>query len=139
MIELKKRLRKMRSEDDAFLEGVTVHPRFSYASMAWVAVGTAVLGAGTSLYGANKQSKDNKAAADQNARLQREQNNASWANWLMTRGVAPTSGVEAGVMPTAGNFNAVNTRLPLWATMTMPTEQPQPGAQPARGRITRRA
>lgn len=105
--------------------------------MPWLAaVIPAVVGAGAALYGANKQSKDNKAAQDQNAQLQREQNNSSWVNWLMTRGMQPTGPVQAGQVPQAGQYSAVNTRLPLWATMNMPA-QTQPLTVVRRGVATR--
>lgn len=87
-------------------------------SMAWVAVGTAVLGAGTTLYGINAQKKANQATAETNAETQDKQNRAAWSNWLMTKGIAPTTSVEAGVMPTAGKYTAVNTKLPFWANVT---------------------
>lgn len=96
--------------------------------MPWIPIAATALGIGASLYGANKQSKDNASAQAQNAALQKEQNNAQWANWLMSRGIAPTTPVDAGVMPTEGNFRAVNTRLPIWATMTRPTATTNQGA-----------
>jgi hypothetical protein len=79
-----------------------------------------MLGAGAvaTVYGANKQSQDNKAAQAQNAQLQTQQNNSAWTNYLMTRGMAPTSPISAGVIPTEGQYRAVNTRLPLWATVS---------------------
>lgn len=92
--------------------------------MSWVAAAVAAVGVGTSLYGASQQRKANSQAQDQNARLQEQQNTSQWTNWLMSRGVAPTSPVAPGVMPTEGNYSAVNTRLPLWATVNL---QPQPG------------
>lgn len=82
-------------------------------SMMWVGIGSAVLGAGTSLYGANKQSKDNRAAQAENARLQEQQNAAAWANYLMQRGLNP-NGATTGQIPQ--NAQAINTRLPLWAS-----------------------
>lgn len=102
--------------------------------MSWVAaavIGSAAIGAGVSAYGANRQSQDNRAAQDQNARLQQQQNDASWTNWLMTRGVAPASGTSftAGTLPGPGQTRAVNTRLPLWANINLPTAAPTaPGA-----------
>lgn len=90
--------------------------------MSWVAVavaGSAVIGAGASAYGANKQSKDNAHAQDQNLSAQASQNNAAWANWLMSRGIAPTTPVDAGVMPGSGAYQSVNTRLPLWANVNV--------------------
>lgn len=79
----------------------------------WVSIGVGVAGAAASVYGANKQSKDNKAAQAQNASLQEQQNASAWANYLMTRGVNP-AGAQTGQIPT--NPQAINSRLPLWAT-----------------------
>jgi TctA family transporter len=83
----------------------------------WAAIAVGVIGAGVSLYGANKQSKDNKAAQDQNAALQAQQNQSQWANYLMQRGIMPTVGTNPGVMPGPGQSRIVNTKLPLWATV----------------------
>lgn len=100
-------------------------------SMAWVAVGTAVLGAGTSLYGANKQAHDQRAANDANRAAVDSSDRYAWNNYLMQRGVyggnAPT-----GTIPGAQPGGAVNTRLPLWAnlrTNSIPGA-PAPGARP---------
>lgn len=82
--------------------------------MSWVAVSVAAIGAGTSLYGANKQAKANQAAQNENARLQEQQNQSAWAAYLLSRGVNP-EGVATGQIPTAPK--AVNTRLPLWANV----------------------
>lgn len=82
----------------------------------WVAVavgGGALLGAGASIYGANKQSQAAKDASKQNAESQADQNAAAWSNYLMTRGINP-SGAATGQIPT--NPQAINARLPLWAT-----------------------
>ncbi len=83
----------------------------------WVAVGVGVAGVAASAYGANKQSKDNKAAQSQNVASQDEQNRLAWANYLMTRGLDP-SGAQTGVIPTSGR--TVNTRLPLYANVVRP-------------------
>lgn len=91
-------------------------------SMIWVGIGTAVVGAGASAYGANKQSKATKAAAAQNASSQDAQNASAWANYLMTRGLNP-AGAVTGQIPT--NPQAINTRLPLWASANFAA----PGAQ----------
>jgi hypothetical protein len=92
--------------------------------MSWVAaavVGSSLIGAGVSMYGANKQSQDNAHAQDVNAQQQGQQNNAAWTNWLMTRGVAPNPGgsFTSGQLPGPGESRAVNTRLPLWANVRM--------------------
>lgn len=124
MHEMKQR-RRHRSEEDELRGDLAHHPRFSYATWVAAAVaGSAVLGAGVGLYGANRQSQDNARAQEQNAQLQREQNNAAWVNWLMTRGIQPTGKVETGQVPQAGQYTAVNTRLPLWATINV---QSSPG------------
>lgn len=81
----------------------------------WAAIavgGSALIGAGVSAYGANKQSKANQAAQDQNAALQEEQNRSAWASYLMSRGVNP-AGAQTGVIPS--NPQAINAKLPLWA------------------------
>jgi hypothetical protein len=80
---------------------------------SWVAVGVGVAGIAAGAYGSAKQSKDNKAAQAQNAGLQEQQNAQAWANYLMTRGVNP-AGAATGQLP--ANPQAINARLPLWAT-----------------------
>jgi hypothetical protein len=85
----------------------------------WVAVaigGSAVLGAGVSAYGANKQAKANESAQNQNAQLQRDQNNSAWQAYLMSRGINPM-GATAGTIPT--NAPAINARLPLYANVNV--------------------
>lgn len=82
----------------------------------WVAVavgGGALLGAGASVYGANKQSKAVQDAASKNNDAQAAQNAAAWSNYLMTRGVNP-AGAATGQIPQGAQ--AINARLPLWAT-----------------------
>lgn len=87
-------------------------------AMGWIAAGSAVLGVVGNLVGSSQQASAISDAADKNAAAQRDQNNAAWANYLMTRGIAPTGQVTAGVLPAAGSYNAVNSRLPLWANVT---------------------
>lgn len=87
-----------------------------------IAAGAAVAGVGASLYGANKASKDAKAAQSANADLQTQQNNSAWQSYLMSRGINP-QGAPAGVIPSGPPINA---RLPLWATANFKV----PGAQP---------
>ena len=102
-----------RSEEDALTWDAFQHPSFSHGTWVAVAVGgSAVLGAGASLYGANKQSKAISSANDANLRAQAEQNKNAWANYLMTRGLNP-AGAQTGTIPT--NPQAINARLPLWA------------------------
>lgn len=105
----------------------------------WVAVGVGVgsmvVGAGVSMYGANKQRQATKDAQKANQTEQDKQNNAAWVNYLMQRGIAPTSSVETGVIPQAGNYQAVNTRMPLWMTVSRARTTPAGGtADPNAGR-----
>ena len=83
----------------------------SGAAFAGTLIGAGGIAAG--LYGANKQSKAVQDAASKNAASQAEQNQAAWANYLMTRGINP-SGAQTGQIPT--NPQTINARLPLWAT-----------------------
>lgn len=96
-------------------------------SMAWIGAGLSVAGLATNIIGQNQQKKANARAQDANARLQDEQNRNVWANWLMTRGIAPTTSVEPGVLPAEGQYRVTNTRLPLWATINLPPRAPQRG------------
>lgn len=89
--------------------------------MSWVAAAVGVAGIGAGLYGANKQAKANKAAQQENARQQAEQNRIQWANYLMTRGLDP-AGAKAGEIP--ANGRAINSRLPLYANVQRSRAQP---------------
>ena len=85
----------------------------------WIAgavVGTGLIGAGASIYGANKTSKaiDKQTAA--NSAAQAEANKVGWTNYLLTRGIQPVGDVTTGEMP--NSYKAVNTRLPVWANVT---------------------
>lgn len=87
----------------------------------WVAVaigGSAIVGAGVGLYGANKQSQAVADTNKQNAELQTQQNNSAWQAYLMSRGLNP-QGSAAGVIPT--NPQPINARLPLWANVNVTT------------------
>lgn len=87
---------------------------FGLSGAAFAGLIGAGVSAGAAIYGANKQSKDNKAANAQNAESQAEQNRIAWANYLMTRGVNP-AGAATGQLPS--NPQAINSRLPLWANV----------------------
>ncbi len=85
--------------------------------MSFWAVGiSAAVSLGTAAYGASEQRKANNKAMDQNATLQGQQDSSAWSSYLMSRGMAPTGKVTPGVIPAAGQFKIVNTRLPLYAT-----------------------
>lgn len=87
--------------------------------MSWVAVGVAAAGIGTSLVGASNQRSANARAQDQNARLQEQQNAAAWTNYLMSRGVAPTTQLAPGQLPAEGQYRPINSRLPYWANVNL--------------------
>lgn len=92
-----------------------------------------VVGAGLSLYGANKQSKDQAHTDDLNRAAVDAADRNAWNNYLMQRGIyganAPT-GTVPGLQP----GQAVNQKLPLWANLRMSTIPGQPsGARPGGG------
>ncbi len=64
------------------------------------------IGTGVALYGANKQNMANKAAAAANTANNNEDQSIKWAQYLMARGINPTTG------------GAINTKMPLWANVT---------------------
>lgn len=84
------------------------------------ALGAAVIGGGVAMYGANKQSKDNAAARDMNLAAQQESERQNWLRYLMTRGINPGPDTRTGEIPGATPGGAVNTKLPLWMTVTTP-------------------
>lgn len=112
-----------RRHEDAEADGRAAmnasHPRFSHPTLAWTAAGTAILGAGTALYGANRQSKDQAKANAENKLAVEQADLRAWQNYLMQRGLNPQGVTQFGQIPT--NAAAVNTRLPLWATVQQTT------------------
>lgn len=121
MIDLPKKRARYADERDELSHDLRLgraHPKLSRATMLWVGLGTVVVGGAVSMYGANKQAKASAAANNTNASLQQQQNDQGWINYLATRGISPTTPISAGQMPTGGNYQAINTRLPLWAGMT---------------------
>lgn len=92
----------------------------------WGVALVAAAGTGAAIYGANKQAKAQAAASKEqnaaNAQNTQATNDYNWANYLMTRGVAPMRGtVSAGELPGPENTRVVNTKLPLWATTNIGT------------------
>lgn len=85
-----------------------------------LAGGAAVAGTALSLIGQNQQKKANQGAQAQNQRNLDTQNQHQWVNYLLSRGMNPTGAVTPGYIPRAGQYEPVNTRLPLWATMQVP-------------------
>jgi hypothetical protein len=101
----------------------------------WGAVAAAVVGAGAAAYGANKQSKAQKAANAQNSAAVGGSDDSAWASYLLTRGLAVPEGTPAGVIPAGAT--PVNSRLPLWANMSMPSKN-STTAQPRGGFLRKR-
>lgn len=89
----------------------------------WVGIGTAVLGAGTTLYGANKQAKAISSANASNQEAVDKQNQSDWNNYLLQRGIYTGGSATTGSIPT--NATAVNTRMPLWASVNVATNKPR--------------
>ena len=70
--------------------------------MSWMAVaigGSTVLGAGVSMAGANKQAKAINSANSANAASEAEAARQNWENYLMQRGIMPTSTTQTGEVP----------------------------------------
>lgn len=89
------------------------------------AIAAALIGGGLDLVGslisANGAKKAQQSANATNTQLAADKNNFDWNSYLLSRGVQG-NGVSAGVMPS--NPTAVNTSLPLWATINgAPAEQ----------------
>lgn len=92
---------------------------------AGVAIGAAVVGAGTEIYGASEQKTAASEANDANQKNVQTANNESWTNYLMSRGINPGGTVAYGTIPTNGQ--TINTKLPLWATVNVPNTMSGPG------------
>lgn len=82
-------------------------------------LGSGILGAGATVYGAVTQQKASNAANAANQANVTQANNESWTNYLMSRGINPGGVVPYGTIP--ANAPAINTKLPLWATVSAPT------------------
>lgn len=102
-----------------------------------IATGTAALiagglGAAASLYGANKQSKDQSHADDLNRQAVGQSDLNSWRAYLMQRGVDPSGVNTFGSVPQ--NPVSVNARLPIGFNLTTPGAAGGPGAFTVRRR-----
>jgi hypothetical protein len=71
----------------------------------WIAGATMIVGAGSAIYGADKQRKLTNQTNDANRLAATSADQTNFDRWLMTRGIG-----EGGA--------PVNTKLPLWATVT---------------------
>lgn len=78
-------------------------------SMMYVGIGSAVLGAGTAIYGANKSAKAQQAAIDANKQAQDETNRLNYQRWLESQGVGPDG-------------QPINTWLPRYAMVRRPVQ-----------------
>ena len=72
-------------------------------SMAFVAIGTAVVGAGAAVYGAQQNKKAAKKATEANAKNVADTNALNYQMWLESRGVGPRG-------------ETVNAKMPRWMT-----------------------
>jgi hypothetical protein len=124
------RINPCRIEDAALLCGY-----FSLGTSMWVGIASIAVGAAGTLYGANAQKKANQSAQNANQAQQDKQNDFAWNNWLMTKGIQPNTPLAAGTMPSRGGYSAVNVRLPLWATMKMPSTSTSGKAASAANRV----
>lgn len=93
-------------------------------SSLWVGIGALVVGAAGTLYSSNAQKKASQAATNANVSSQDKVNDSAWTAWLMSKGIQPTTPVSAGTIPTAGNYSAINTKLPIWANVNYGTSVP---------------
>lgn len=67
---------------------------------------------------ANKAAKAQDKAMAANQAANDEANRVAWVNYLMSRGIKPKGNVKPGEIPT--DYEAINSRLPLWANLTIP-------------------
>lgn len=80
-----------------------------------VLAGAAILGAGATVYGANKQASAQSDANAANAASVAGSDQSAWNSYLLSRGIQGNN-APTGTIPTDGA--AVNTKLPLWANVT---------------------
>ena len=91
---------------------------------AWVTGGIAAGGLILGAVGANKQAKADAAAQAQNKAQFEAQQLQNWNNYLMQRGIDPTGNTTVGGY---GSGKAINSRLPLWASVQQTTGASAPG------------
>jgi hypothetical protein len=77
-------------------------PMLCLGTMGWIAAGSAVLGAGASIYGAKKSAKAQAEAATTNKAAVDETNRLNYQRWLESQGVG-------------ANGQPINTWLPRYA------------------------
>lgn len=91
--------------------------------MSWLATLLAAAGIGTSLYGANKASKDLAGTNAANARAAEEGDRKAWINYLLQRGLYAGADTQYGQIPGMKPGAWVNQKLPLGATLRSPAPQ----------------
>src|SRR5579859_5772730 len=79
-----------------------------------VVAGSAILGAGATVYGADKQASASAAANEANKTAVQQANDQNWTDYLLQRGITTGEVVPAGTLPQSNAYQAVNTKLPLW-------------------------
>lgn len=88
-------------------------------------------GLASDVVGGVQQSKAVSNANTQNQANVTNANNQAWTSYLMQRGLNPGGTVPYGTIPT--NAAAVNTKLPLWATVNVPNKFAGPGGSSVGG------
>lgn len=83
-------------------------------ALPWITTAT---GIATSLYGANKQSKDIASTTSENRTAAEEADRRAWANYLLQRGLTTAENTPVGTISGRPAGSAVNTRLPLWMNL----------------------
>lgn len=106
---------------------------FTWVAVAVVAAGA--IGAGAAVVGSSKQASASDAATAQNAQNVSQANDQAWTSYLLSRGISTGSVLPAGTMPTGG-YTAVNTKLPLWATVKVPTSMASGGGASLGGSLS---
>lgn len=109
---------------------------FLAPALPFIAAAAGVGGVVLAAKGISEQKKANAAAQAANKETQDSQNTLAWNNYLMARGIQPNSPAAPGVVPGPGGYSAVNTRLPLWATMKMPATSTSGSTSSNRVRLT---
>lgn len=80
-------------------------------------IGSAVVGAGASVYGSSQNSKAIADAQKQNQASTAATNLSAWQNYLLTRGINPSQVTQTGEVPVSTSTGNLNTKLPLWANV----------------------
>lgn len=96
------------------------------AAIPWIVGGLSAAGTVATAVGANQQRKDQKASDAANRAEAANSDLNSWRSYLMQRGISPDGVTAFGQVPTSPV--ATNSRLPLWANLSIPTQTSAPGS-----------